>query len=230
MPGCRVPFFIETVRNQSVMQSNTQISKNVSRPLPKIRLGGLRGRGRREDRFTRSIRRAISSGIVSGELALAFHGWAALWKLPQLQNRVTLHLNPRLRTTIARWVIDSSGVEVSTRFFALRDQRQILCHELAHAAAVMKYGRAVRSHGPEWCRLIRMAGFEPHARRAPDRPRGTVARRALTPSSYEHRCTVCQAIRYAKRPVKNWRCAECVGAGLSGKLTITSVPGPRAAR
>jgi hypothetical protein len=172
MPGCRVPFFIETVRNQSVMQSNTEISKTVSRPLPTIRRDSLRGRGRGEDRFTRSIRRAISSGIVSGELARAFHGWAALWKLPQLQNRVTLHLNPRLRTTIARWVIDSSGLEVSTRFFALRDQRQILCHELAHAAAVMKYGRAVRSHGPEWCRLIRMAGFEPHARRAPDRPRG----------------------------------------------------------
>jgi predicted SprT family Zn-dependent metalloprotease len=210
------------------MQSNTEISKNASQPLPKIRRGSLRGRG--EDRFARSIRRAISSGIVSGELARTFHGWAALWKLPQLQNRVTLCLNARLRTTIARLVIDSSGLEVSTRFFALRDQRQILCHELAHAAAVMKYGRAVRPHGPEWCRLIRMAGFEPQTRRATDRPRGTVPRRAPTPTRYEHRCAVCQAIRYAKRPVKNWRCAECIGAGLGGKLTITSVPGPGAAR
>lgn len=210
------------------MQSNTEISKNASQPLPKTRRGGLRGRG--EGRFASSIRRAISSGTVSGELARTFHGLAVLWKLPQLRNRVTLRLNPRLRTTIARWVIDSSGLEVSTRFFALRDQRQILCHELAHAAAVMKYGRAVRPHGPEWCGLIRMAGFEPQTRRSTDRPRGTVPRRGPTTTSYEHRCAVCQAIRYAKRPVKNWRCAECVGAGLGGKLTITSVPGPGAAR
>jgi ribosomal protein L37AE/L43A len=41
---------------------------------------------------------------------------------------------------------------------------------------------------------------------------------------YEHRCVVCQAVRYARKRVRNWRCVECFGAGLDGALKISIAP------
>jgi hypothetical protein len=39
--------------------------------------------------------------------------------------------------------------------------------------------------------------------------------------TYDHWCPVCQSSRQARRPVKAWRCAACVTAGLDGTLEIT---------
>ena len=36
----------------------------------------------------------------------------------------------------------------------------------------------------------------------------------------DHWCPVCQSSRKARRPVKAWRCAACVAAGLDGTLEI----------
>jgi predicted SprT family Zn-dependent metalloprotease len=175
--------------------------------------------------LTESIRSAIASGVISGELARTLRIWAKLWRVPELPDRIWFRHNQRLRTAIARWVIESNCVEVSTRFFELRhDGREVLCHELAHAAAVNICGRAVRPHGPEWRELMRAAGYEPRSHQAADRRAHASQNSARAQLIYEHRCPVCHAVRYGKSPVKAWRCAECIGAGLPGHLTIRRIP------
>lgn len=172
-----------------------------------------------------SIQRAVASGVISGQLARTLRHWAKLWSVPELPDNIKFCHNPRLRRTIARWVIESNTVELGARFFELsRDHREILCHELAHAAAVRMRGRSVRPHGPAWCELLREAGYEPRAHRVSDRRRHASLTADHSPLIYEHRCPVCHAVRYGKRPVKNWRCVECARAGLSGHLVITTEP------
>src|SRR5256885_16480347 len=97
------------------------------------------------------VRSAIDCRVISGQLARTLQHWAKLWRVPDLPDHIIFRHNARLRTTIARWVIESNCLEVSTRFFELRrDHREILCHELAHAAALKTHGRAIRPHGSEW--------------------------------------------------------------------------------
>jgi predicted SprT family Zn-dependent metalloprotease len=211
------------------MDSHKMISVRESRALPWLSGAGERSRGK--DRLVRSTRRAISHGVLSGELARTIQSWAELWRVVALRDHVTVNFNARLRITIARWVIASSRLEISSRFFdRRRDQRQILCHELAHAAAVMKYGRAVRPHGPEWCHFVRAAGFEPVTHLVSRRAGRAISKAGRVLPVYEHRCVVCQAVRYARKPVTNWRCIECVGAGLDGALEIRIAPHARVIR
>jgi predicted SprT family Zn-dependent metalloprotease len=205
------------------MNSFKANSARESRTLPGPR--GVSERSRGKDRLVRSTRRAISHGILSGELARTIQRWAVLWHVTGLRDRVRIHFNARLRTTIARWVVASSRLEISSRFFdARRDQRQILCHELAHAAAVLKFGRAIRPHGPEWRHFVRVAGFQPMTHLVSHRAGRPTSKLAGVLPIYEHRCVVCQAVRYARKRITNWRCVECVGAGLDGALKISIAP------
>jgi predicted SprT family Zn-dependent metalloprotease len=146
------------------------------------------------------------------------------WHMPGLLLNVSFRCNPRLRTTIARWVLKKNRIELGPRFFTLRQsQPRILCHELAHKVAIALHGRRVLPHGPEWRALIEAAGFSPetqlktHRRTGVPKPRTAIVRR------YEHRCPVCQAVRVSKRPVRLWRCVECAGSGLPGRLLILEV-------
>jgi predicted SprT family Zn-dependent metalloprotease len=211
------------------MNSLKETSVRESRQLPGP--CGISERSRGKDRLVRSTRRAISHGILSGELVRTIQGWAVLWDVAGLRDRVRIHFNARLRTTIARWVIASSRLEIGSRFFdARRDQRQILCHELAHAAAVMKFGRAARPHGPEWRHFVHVAGFQPKAHLVSHRAGRPTSKLAGVLPIFEHRCVVCQAVGYARKRVTKWQCVECVGAGLDGALTITIAPDAGATR
>jgi predicted SprT family Zn-dependent metalloprotease len=108
---------------------------------------------------------------------------------------------------------------VGPRFIVLRSKRrEILCHELAHAAANRRPAAGQSPHGAEWSKLVQSAGFDPvaqltTARKSSPSPQSRDAR-------YEHRCLVCQFVRVARRPVASWRCPECVRCGLPGKLTV----------
>jgi hypothetical protein len=101
----------------------------------------------------------------------------------------------------------------------------VLTHEAAHAALVQGNAKPARPHGPEWRKLMAQAG-KPGARATrwcrsykpePTKPR---LRNSRT-TTYDHWCPVCQASRPARRPVRAWRCAACVAAGLEGRLEIT---------
>jgi SprT-like family len=163
--------------------------------------------------------------MTVGNRSTTIDGWIAIWRVPELRSQVMFRRNPRLRVTVARWVQASQCVELGIRFFQLRrHQEEILCHELAHAAAVAKHGPSVSAHGLEWRALVRAAGFEPKVRwlsARENKTRGIV--RGRTSRLYEHRCCVCQAVRLARRAMKQWHCVECVNAGLAGRLEIIAL-------
>lgn len=110
-----------------------------------------------------------------------------------------------------------------------RDARQVLheviCHEAAHIVAFERHGRDIRPHGPEWAELVRAAGVPARTKIPCDVELGSAENgRTGARLTYEHRCPVCQTVRYAKCPVRAWRCAACTEAGLSGELRIVSRP------
>ena len=134
---------------------------------------------------------------------------------------LTLVLNPRLRSTPARFLAKWSRIEVSGASAESPDLARIVVHELAHAAAVELHGPRVRPHGKEWRRLVQVAeaaglfASEPTANRR--QPRRTPP---ADPKRYLHTCPVCHFSRAARRRVTAWRCPECRAAGLPGTLTI----------
>jgi predicted SprT family Zn-dependent metalloprotease len=163
---------------------------------------------------------------ISRHAVLLRHRLAGIWGIPELRNATSFQFNPRLTRTVARWVLAGRCLEVGPRFFdSDRNQTAILCHEYAHAAAVLRFGPAVRPHGPEWRQFVRAAGFEPMARH-----RGSIAAvrspslRRARPAVFEHRCLICQSVRLGRRKMTRWRCAQCVQDGLSGDLRIRAHP------
>lgn len=169
---------------------------------------------------------------------------AALWRRPGVARlRVVVH--PGLRRTLGRYSRSAQRIELSPAVLSSKRLTDVLTHEAAHAALAQGKEKPARPHGPEWRQLMAQAGQpnaratswcrsqEPEATKPEQEPR--TARRAgpsaRTATTYDHWCPVCQATRPARRPVRAWRCAACVAAGLEGRLEITPrVPQPRAPR
>ena len=161
---------------------------------------------------------------LSKNLSAAVASWTRVWRVPGLPAHVSFSRNPRLKTTIARWLEDLQCIELGPRFFALRSrQEEILCHEVAHAAALQLHGQGIAPHGPEWRALVEAAGFAPGSTLTTRRG-GLRQTRPIPKPLYEHRCLVCHAVRYAKRAMANWRCVECVALNLPGQLQIVRRP------
>lgn len=166
--------------------------------------------------------------------------WAAAGYPLRLDRLPRLVVNPRFTRSLARFDGRLNAIELRpdvARWPGGR-LRPVLTHELAHAAVFLRHGTAVRAHGAQWRWLMEIAGVEASARvLAGCRPwavdlRGSVAGaasgvRPSGPPRYEHRCPVCQMVRIARRPVPGWRCRDCVGAGLEGRLAISVVDDAR---
>jgi predicted SprT family Zn-dependent metalloprotease len=155
---------------------------------------------------------------------------ARLWRLPGVA-KVEVVVRPDLRRTLGRFSPQTGVIEVSAG--VLRNGLgAVLRHEAAHAAVAQKHIKAARPHGPEWQELMVLAG-EPQPRAARwcgHRTRKTTSQPRQAPNAlYDHRCPVCHNNRKAKRPVRAWRCAPCVAAGLEGHLEITRRPTKSAA-
>jgi len=167
--------------------------------------------------------------IVAGEpswkaVTRAFEKWCSLWGVPALADTVSVCVNTRLRSSVARVVVVDRCIELGPLFFSASvNQREVLCHELAHVAARLKHGRQMRPHGPEWRDLVRAAGFEPRARLPGVSLLRSGARRHRWARRYEHRCPVCQSAWYARKRMTAWRCPDCAAAGLRGRLHIRTV-------
>lgn len=132
---------------------------------------------------------------------------------------ITVVLNRRLTRTIARCRPSACVVEISSAVLAAppRRQREILCHEAAHAVVSQRFGRRARPHGPEWADLVRLAGHEP----APSLVRcdsGSEPKRAR--GRFRHLCPVCHFSKVADRRMPRWRCPECAAIGLPGVLAV----------
>jgi len=155
----------------------------------------------------------------------------ALWKAPALAD-ITVALNPRLSRTLGRLVGRPWRIELAPRaLVSVKRLREVVTHEGGHAALAVTAGPTHPApHGPEWRELMAIAGY-PKARGAHWRchspagrsPQQTQRPKPRTPASiaYDHWCPVCQSSRLGRRPVKAWRCAACVAAGLDETLEIT---------
>ena len=135
---------------------------------------------------------------------------------------LTFVLNPRLKTTVARYVPGEMQLEISFTAARARHPERVIVHELAHAAAVELYGRRVRPHGKEWAALVEAAERAGLTARTRGRGHIKASRRPVT-TRYAHTCPVCQFRRIAKRRVTTWRCPDCRAAGLPGDLAIEKV-------
>ncbi len=156
--------------------------------------------------------------------------WGALWGVPDLATRVTVEPSTRLRRSLGRCRPATGRITIRA---SLLDGdpgllEEVLCHEAAHVAARVLAGPEARPHGAEWRELVRAAGFEPRIRRGEDvGDVGDVAPAGSGRTSgrfrYEHRCPVCQSVRYANTPLPRWRCLECAEAGLAGAMEVRRV-------
>jgi len=155
----------------------------------------------------------------------AVSAWAALWGLPGLEARVTVTFSRRLVSSLGRCaparrsVRLHPGLAAGPREFLL----EVLCHELAHVAAWEIHGAGIRPHGPEWQRLVRLAGYRPSTRLTP--PPGLMGgrrrpRRRRRRYLYDHRCGACGWRRLARAVVRRWRCPRCRAAGGEGSLEV----------
>jgi SprT protein len=169
-----------------------------------------------------------SAQPLSDTLRDAIQSWQSTWHTPGLADLTRVTFSPRLERSLGRCVPATGCVTLTARLRRGSRERllETLCHEVAHVAAYMLYGSAVRPHGAEWAALVRVAGFDPgtHARprrHAPRQARPTNPRGSTY--TVVHMCPVCHSRRFARRVMSAWRCGTCVDAGLSGVLIATRV-------
>lgn len=159
------------------------------------------------------------------QLAAIVRPWGHLWDLPGFERNLIFRFSPRLTRSLGR--CNPAAGTLTLRLGLPRDQiPYILCHEAAHIAVFLRFGPGLRPHGPEWASLVALAGFPP-AVNAPGPE--TASPRNPAPSGsfrYAHQCLVCQATRWARRPIRRWRCAECLAAGLTGEMRIIDTKHP----
>ena len=164
-----------------------------------------------------------SSVIANGTIRRAVLKWGRQWNTPGLAQGLSVEYSERLKRSLGRCFPSRARILLHSSLRSTSRKRllEVLCHEVAHVATYQLHGRDVRPHGLEWSALVTAAGFSARARANCDvvlPPRRSQSRRPLT---VEHLCPVCLSRRLARRAVPQWRCAECIAAGLDGELLIT---------
>jgi predicted SprT family Zn-dependent metalloprotease len=121
-----------------------------------------------------------------------------LWEIKSIEHEITIEFSSRITRSLGRTQPLRKIVRLNPDLLRSLSKHleEVLCHEIAHIAAVHKYGPVVMPHGEEWQSLVRQAGFEP---------------------------SVCLAERQAKNRMARWRCSACVQDGLDGELIIEEV-------
>src|SRR4030095_1654545 len=97
--------------------------------------------------------------------------WAAVWGVPELPFRVRIMFSSRLQSSLGRCAPKAGLIRLNPGLLegAPEALREVVCHEAAHVATWLLYGRRARAHGREWKDLMSLAGYEP---RAPGREGG----------------------------------------------------------
>lgn len=152
----------------------------------------------------------------------AIRRWAKLWRAEVLVE-TAVEWSPRLSRSLGRAYPQRMLVRLHVRLREPRYAallREVLCHELAHLAVFTVHGRDASLHGPEWRRLVELAGYEPCTGiHIPE-----LVARESSPVRFEHFCPRCHAKRFAKRRQPSWRCVACRREGVEGTLIIRPLP------
>ncbi len=146
----------------------------------------------------------------------------AVWGAESLAQSLDIAFSPRLSRSLGRTRVDKRVIRLNPILQSSDPEvfREVLCHELAHVVVYERFGAGVRPHGKEWRELVSQTGVAPRVRI----PRLGVGKKSVERRvRYEHRCPVCQVVRFSSRPISRWRCAACVSHGLEGRLTISGV-------
>lgn len=149
--------------------------------------------------------------------------WSDLWGVPALDETLSVAYNKRLKQSLGRCAsrVRTLHLHPFLEHAPASLFSEVLCHEAAHIAA-HRFG-AERAHGEEWQRLMTLAGYPPRARLFAPRGFPLMDRRRRS-QRFEHFCPVCQWSRFARQRMTRWRCADCLAAGLEGRLVIVAAP------
>jgi len=147
--------------------------------------------------------------------------FCALWGVIEIQDEVQVEFSRRLTRSLGRSQplkkVIRLNSELSTKLNDLLEE--VICHELAHVAAVHLHGDSIKPHGEEWKALVRMAGFEPSIKlRVIGEASVEKARKR-----YKHICPVCHSHQISRTRMTRWRCRACVASGLPGELQIEEI-------
>lgn len=152
--------------------------------------------------------------------------WAGVWSVPALPREVRISFSGRLQSSLGRCSPRDGLIRLNPGLLhgAPDTLREVVCHEAAHVAAWLLYGRRARAHGVEWKQLMLLAGYQPRARWAEAAVPDAVRDRRRPTVVYLHTCPVCRAHWVARRTSSAWRCAVCRDAGREGRLMVSRQP------
>ena len=166
--------------------------------------------------------RALDSAIYEEWLA----DWAIAWNAPRLPASVRIEFSSRLQSSLGRCAPRAGVIRLNPGLLeATREAlREVVCHESAHVATWLLYGRRARAHGREWKDLMRAAGYEARVRWSEATVPESVRERRRPTVVYVHTCPICRAQWVARRTVAAWRCGTCRKAGRDGRLIVSKRP------
>jgi len=152
------------------------------------------------------------------ELRASILKFCSLWDVEELQGDIHVEFSTRLTRSLGRTQPLKKIIRLNRKLrTTLNDHlEEVICHELAHIAAVHQHGDSIRPHGEQWQNLVRMAGYEPSIR---IQVNGQTCSGKST-GRYKHQCPVCHSQHIGRTRMTRWRCTECVANGLSGELEI----------
>ena len=148
--------------------------------------------------------------------------WDDLWQTDEALLTVNVELSSRLTRSLGLAYPERMLIRINSCLMSKPLQEllpEVLCHEAAHIAVYLKKRSSAKPHGALWKSLVSKAGFTPTTTLEIS-PKVATAK-AANRKKYLHRCPVCQATRIAGCPQPNWKCTDCVEAGLDGSLVIT---------
>lgn len=178
------------------------------------------------------MRSLSNASVFSYDVGGWINEWASAWSAPALSSLVRVDFSKRLTRALGRCTPETGSIRLN-RKLGEGDPgilREVLCHEVAHVAVWRLYGRQARPHGPEWRKLMVLAGYEPRVKWVRIQGSLSVRRHSREFTVYDHVCPICGSSWTAKRPVSTWRCGACLDAGLEGLLEVHGRPSGRTAK
>lgn len=144
-----------------------------------------------------------------------------MWEIEEVEEEISVEYSSRMTRSLGRTQPLKKIIRLNLDVLSSLCQHleEILCHELAHIAAVHKYGESISPHGQEWQSLVRQAGFEPNIRMHVSSSKII----QVSKRQFKHKCPICFSERIAKTRMTSWRCGSCVKEGMGGELIIEEV-------